>query len=137
MMLHRQSFLKLQEEDSVIQSILSNTCVVEKDVYNSFVLEIITYGECNENYFLPKEPDIIHQLLSCELDTSPISKVAIVDLTSTIEFSKGHNLHVNPKLPSIQKKQLTNLLQKHEKAFAWDYGDMKGLIPMLCTHRIH
>lgn len=24
-------------------------------------------------------------------------------------------------------KQLTKLLQKHEKTFAWDYGDMKEL----------
>ena len=49
MMLHRQSFLKLQEEDSVLQSILTNNCVVEKDVSESSMLELTTYEECNEN----------------------------------------------------------------------------------------
>ena len=98
MMLHRQSFLKLQEEDSVIQSILPNTFVVEKDVSNSSMLELTTYEECNESCILLKEPYIIHQLLPCEFDTSPISKAAMKESTTTIELSKGHNLHVNPKL---------------------------------------
>ena len=60
MMLHRQSFLKLQEEDLVLQSILTNSCVVEKDVSESSVLELITYEECGENCTLLKEPDILH-----------------------------------------------------------------------------
>ena len=25
----------------------------------------------------------------------------------------------------------------HEKTFAWDYSDMKGLSPTLCNHRIY
>ena len=59
MMLHRQSFLKLQEEDSVLQSILTNTCLVEKDVSESFVLELIIYEECDKNSTLLKEPEIL------------------------------------------------------------------------------
>ena len=34
-------------------------------------------------------------------------------------------------------EQLKEFLQRHEKDFAWDYGDMKGLSPTLCTHRIY
>ena len=34
-------------------------------------------------------------------------------------------------------EQLIELLQRHEKAFAWDYDDMKGLSPTLCTDRIY
>ena len=34
-------------------------------------------------------------------------------------------------------EQLTKLLEKNEKTFAWDYGDMKGLNPTLCTLRIY
>ena len=99
-MLHKQSFLKLQEEDSVIQGILTNTCVVEKDAYDSFVLELTTYEEWNESCIFLKERDIIHQLLPCELDTSPISEATIIDSKTTIELLKGHNLHVNSKLSS-------------------------------------
>ena len=117
MMLHIKYILKLQEEDSIIQSILTNTCVVEKDVSDSFVLKLTTYEECNENCILLKEPDIIHQLLPCELDTSPIYAASIVESTTIVELSKGHNLCVNPKLLSTQMEQLTKMLQKHEKAF--------------------
>ena len=34
-------------------------------------------------------------------------------------------------------EQLTKLIQRHEKAFAWYYGDMKGLSPTLYNHRIY
>ena len=101
------------------------------------MLELTTYEECDENCILLKELDIIHQLLPCELDTIPIPKASINESTTIVELSKSHNLHVNPKLSSTQIKQLTELLQKHEKDFAWDYGDMKGLSPTLCTHRIY
>ena len=137
MMLHRQSFLKLQEEDSILHSILTNSYVIEKDVSESSMLELITYEECVENCTLLKEPNVPHQPLPCELKANPISETAMIESTTTVELSKGHNLHVNPKLTSTQMEQLTELLQKHEKAFAWDYGDMKGLSPTLCTHRIY
>ena len=61
----------------------------------------------------------------------------MIESTTTIELSKNYNLHVITKLTPTQMKQLTELLQRHEKAFAWDYDDMKGLSPTLCTHRIY
>lgn len=61
----------------------------------------------------------------------------MVELTITVELSPGHNLHVNNKLSQSQLGLLTKLLNQHEKAFAWDYGDMVGLSPKLCTHRIY
>ena len=67
MMLHRQSFLKLQEEDSILESILTNTCVVRKDVSESSMLELITYEECDKSCTLFKEPKILCSLLACEL----------------------------------------------------------------------
>jgi len=96
MMLHRQSFLKLQEEDLVLQSILTNTCVVEKDVSESSVLELITYEECDKNYTFLKEPKIICPLLPCELEENTIFKATMIDSITTIELTKCHNLHVNP-----------------------------------------
>ena len=111
--------------------------MVEKAVSESSVLELITYEECGENCTLLKEPNILHQFLPCELEESLIFEATMIESTTTIELSKGHNLHVNPKLLSTQMEQLTKLLQKHEKDFAWDYGDMKGLSPTLYTHRIY
>ena len=91
MMLHRQSFLKLQE-DLIIQRILTNTCVVGKGVFESFVLELITNEECDESCILFKEPKFFCPLLPCELETSPISEGAMIDSTITIELTKGHKL---------------------------------------------
>ena len=125
MMLHRQSFLKLKEEYLVLHSILTNTCVVGKDVFESSVLELITYEECDKSYTLFKEPKFFCSLLPCELESSPISEAAMIDTTTTVELTKGHKLHVNPKLTSTQMEQLKELLQRHEKDFAWDYSDMK------------
>jgi len=76
--------------------------MVEKDVFESSMLELITYEEYNENCTLLKEPKIIHQLLLCELEASPISKATMIESTTTIELSKCHNLHVNPTLSSTQ-----------------------------------
>lgn len=78
--------------------------MIETHVSNSFVLELTKYEECNENFLLPKESNIIHQLLLSELNTSPIPEVAMVDLTTTIELSKCHNLHVNKKLTPKQRE---------------------------------
>ena len=63
------------------------------------MLELITYEECDKNCTFFKEPKILCSLLPCELEASLISKVAMIDSTTTIEFPKGHNLYVNNKLP--------------------------------------
>ena len=102
MMLHRQSFLKLQEEDLVLQSILTNTCVVGKYVSESSMLELITYEEFDKNSTLLKEPEILCSILPCELEASPIFEAAMIDSTTTIELTKGHKLHVNHKLTPTQ-----------------------------------
>lgn len=73
--------------------------MVEKDVFDSSLLELTTYEEFNENWFFPKELDIIHQLLLFKLNTSPFSEATMLDLTTIVEFLKGHNLHSNHKLP--------------------------------------
>ena len=101
------------------------------------MLELITYEKCDENCTLLKESNILHQLLLCELEESPISKSSMIESTTTVEPSQGHNLHINPQLTLTQMEWLTKLLQRHEKAFAWDYGDMKGLSPTLYTDRIY
>ena len=32
---------------------------------------------------------------------------------------------------------MVQLLQKYKGAFVWDYPDMKGIDPLLCTHHIY
>ena len=131
-MLHRHTFLKMQEEDDLIQHILTSECIVARDIAEIYVLKLCTY----EDRVYPTSPRIIDQLLPSEVATSPVPEVSMVELTTTVEISPSHNLHVNNKLSLSQLGLLTKLLNHYEKAFAWDYGDMVGLSPKLCTHRI-
>ena len=40
-------------------------------------------------------------------------------------------------MDSDQQKNLIKFLQKYKGAFSWDYPDMKGIDPQLCTHHIY
>ena len=76
--------------------------MVVKDVFKIFVLELITYEECDKNCTFLKEPKIICSLLPCELETSLIYEATMIESTTNVELSQGHNLHVNPKLTPMQ-----------------------------------
>ena len=79
-MLHRQYFLKMQEEDDVVQSILTNECIVARDIVESFVLKLCTYEDC----VYPANPEIIEKLLPSEVATSLVLEVSMVELTTTM-----------------------------------------------------
>jgi hypothetical protein len=49
----------------------------------------------------------------------------------------GKTLNINAKLDPSQQKQLIEMLKKHSLSFAWDYTNMKGIHPNLCTHHIY
>jgi hypothetical protein len=57
--------------------------------------------------------------------------------STPVETHPGKTLNVISKLEPSQQYQLINMLQKHNSAFAWDYTDMKGVHPNLCTHHIY
>ena len=40
-------------------------------------------------------------------------------------------------ITSEQEMKLIHVLRKYKEAFAWDYPDMKGIDPQLCTHHIY
>jgi hypothetical protein len=45
-------------------------------------------------------------------------------------------MNINHGISTSQKKQLVYLLQEHSEAFAWEYTNMKGIHPDMCTHHI-
>ena len=55
----------------------------------------------------------------------------------TIEIELGKTLNINKNLTPEQEEKLVQLLRKYKEAFAWDYPDMKGIDPQLCTHHIY
>lgn len=81
--------------------------------------------------------DIFHKLLPQEIQTSYLSKISNVELVTQIEVALGRNLNINSQLTADQRLSLIKLRKAQKQAFVWDYHDMKGLNPTLCTHRIH
>jgi len=56
---------------------------------------------------------------------------------SPVKIELGKFLNINPKLTTKQNQLLLQLLKKYKKAFSWDYTDMKGIHPNLCSHHIY
>jgi len=60
-----------------------------------------------------------------------------VNNTKVVEIEPGKTLNINKNLTAEQEEKLVQLLRKYKAAFAWDYPDMKGIDPQLCTHHIY
>eukprot|EP00253_Pinus_taeda_P028534 PITA_28534 len=66
--------------------------------------------------------------------TIPVTSVAN---NKIVEIKPGKTLNINANLTSEQEMKLIHVLRKYKEAFAWDYPDMKGIDPQLCTHHIY
>eukprot|EP00253_Pinus_taeda_P006540 PITA_06540 len=66
--------------------------------------------------------------------TIPITSVAH---SKIVEIEPGKTLNINADLTPEQETKLIHILRKYKEAFAWDYPDMKGIDPQLCTHHIY
>ena len=61
----------------------------------------------------------------------------IVHNIISIEIDTNKTLNINPNLSPAQTNQLLQILRAEKEAFSWDYIDMKGINPYLCTHHIY
>ena len=44
---------------------------------------------------------------------------------------------ISSKLDSLQEGKLLNILRKHKSAIGWNIADIKGISPLVCTHKIY
>jgi hypothetical protein len=70
-------------------------------------------------------------------ENPPQTSATISSKSIPVEIEPGKTLNINPNLKDVETRQLMKLLLEHKEAFAWDYTDMKGISPELCTHRIY
>ena len=77
------------------------------------------------------EEDPLKDTHDKKIPTTPVSNGKIV------EIDLGKTLNVTTNLTSEKEEKLIQLLRKYKEAFAWDYPDMKGIDPQLCTHHIY
>ena len=57
--------------------------------------------------------------------------------TMPCEVSPRKVLHINARLTERQKEQLLKVLKIQSGASAWEYTDMKGILPDTCNHHIY
>ena len=111
---------KDSNKDELISSFISEPSSVSPEIHSHFTA--ILESESQQNLKTENLPQTIAG--------SP-SK------STTIEIEPGKTLNINPNLTDNEKQQLIKLLQENKEAFAWDYTDMKGISPELCTDHIY
>jgi hypothetical protein len=105
------------------------TYLTHLHIANHPTLEYIL-GEKFQEVYSPIEP------------TKLLSELVPVNTTFeyqslVIEIYPRKTLNINAILDPSQQKQLIKTLRNHNYAFSWDYTDMKGIHPDLCTLHIY
>jgi hypothetical protein len=54
-----------------------------------------------------------------------------------IEMICAKTLKISTKLTNQQEWKLLDVLKRKHEALAWDYNDIKGIHPSICTHHIY
>eukprot|EP00253_Pinus_taeda_P009629 PITA_09629 len=112
--------LKDSTKDELINNFISEPSSVSSEIHNH--LTTILESESQNNLEIENLPQV--------LAGSPSKSI-------TVEIELGKTLNINPNITDDQKQQLMKLLKENKEAFSWDYTDMKGTSPELCTHRIY
>eukprot|EP00253_Pinus_taeda_P002517 PITA_02517 len=119
-----------------IQEALEFKDQTEDDAVNNFIsqTELTSHTQCH----------MIKATFDNELKENPLKDthdhtipVTFVVNSKIVEIELGKTLNINANLTSEQETKLIHMLRKYKEAFAWDYPDMKGIDPQLCTHNIY
>ena len=112
---------KYQTEDDAINKFISQTEF--RSCTQCHMIEVAFDNELEEDPLKDAHDEMI-----------PVTSIAN---SKIVEIEPGKTLNINANLTSEQETKLIHLLMKYKVAFAWDYPDMKGIDPQLCTHHIY
>jgi hypothetical protein len=112
--------LKDSTKDEIINNFICEPSSVTPEIHNQ--LTVLLESDNPENV---------------DSGSPPQTPKTISSKSIPVELEPGKTLNINPHLTDAETQQLTKLLQENKEAFAWDYTDMKGISPNLCTHRIY
>ena len=87
---------------------------------------------------------MLQAVLDCEAQGDPLEDLmkqqiptTVVHNNKSIEVALGMSLNINANLDEQQQQNIIQVLSKYQQDFAWEYFDMKGIDPQLCTHHIY
>eukprot|EP00253_Pinus_taeda_P007077 PITA_07077 len=112
--------LKDTTEDEVISNFISEPSSVTSEAHNQLTAIL--------------DPETQQKL---KYEDFPQTSTSISSKSITGEIEPFKTLNINPNLSDAETQQLMKLLRESKEAFAWDYTNMKGISPELCTHRIY
>eukprot|EP00253_Pinus_taeda_P030657 PITA_30657 len=118
-----------------IQEALEFKDQTEDDAISNFISQTeLTHTQCHMikaafDNEVEEEP-----LKDAHDHTIPVTSVAH---SKIVEIEPRKTLNINADLTPEQETKLIHILRKYKEAFAWDYPDMKGIDPQLCTHHIY
>jgi hypothetical protein len=112
--------LKDSTEDEVINNFICEPSSVTPETHNQ--LTALLESDNQENLTSENPPQTSNTISSKRIP---------------VEIEPCKTLNINPNLTDAETQQLMKLLRENKEAFAWDYTDMKGISPELCTHRIY
>eukprot|EP00253_Pinus_taeda_P005047 PITA_05047 len=140
-MINNDNFVWLDYEDDDTQPILTIGQALtfkdttEDELISNFISEPSSVNsETHDHLTAILEPESQQNLKTENLSqtSANISSKSII-----VEIEPGKTLNINPNLTDDETQQLMKLLRENKEAFTWDYIDMKGISPELCTHRIY
>ena len=65
------------------------------------------------------------------------SKIHSDSMIKEVEIKSGKKLKISSALSDEQIEMIICVLKKYKNTFSWDYSDMKGIHPYLCTQHIY
>jgi hypothetical protein len=113
--------LKNQLEDDVINNFINNPTVIGNPTCQ--MLKVILDNEA--------QGDPLEELIDQHIPTT------VVHNNIAVEIAPGRFLNINANLNDQQQQKLIQILSKYQQDFSWEYSDMKGIDPQLCTHHIY
>eukprot|EP00253_Pinus_taeda_P003383 PITA_03383 len=140
-MINNDNFVWLDYEDGETQPILTVRQALtfkdstEDELISNFIYEPSSVSPEIHNHFTAILKSESQQNL--ETENLPQTLASNSSKSITVEIEPGKTLNINPNLTDDKKQQLMKLLRENKEAFAWDYTDMNGISPELCTHRIY
>jgi hypothetical protein len=73
----------------------------------------------------------LEELIDQHIPTIVVHNIIAIEITPRII------LNINANLNDQQHQKLIWILSKYQQDFSWEYSDMKGIDPQLCTHHIY
>ena len=130
-------------DDPLKSHLVSPSCVEEVTTSElEFLHSIIEHSEVMEANGAPKFeklPPIEDKVLPSE-EKPP--KLELKPLPSHLKYSflgveETFPVIISSSLESDQENKLLEILRTHKNAIGWTIADIKGTIPLICTHGIH